>query len=382
MRKSFVFKSCLALACVTSVLSLLNNNNANAQDCPFADDDVVVCSSPSTMAKIGAFQDIWSMTEVQKIAKYVAGKVDESVANEKDEEKKAAQAYISSVLSDGSGKKSFAEAAFNCYFKYVDNIVLAVDVPENPQEPKDVLSGITLTYVLGANPAYFDGAKLLKEGNDFEVIKNENATIVGKIFVKDNGELKATVYFGITQVKDVDKYVLVLGGSQASVEKKTSRFQNNNEFVVSRWSDEKVYFEYIVKTCVFEAVAKGLATKKDDPNAVAAADFLKKVKSFSSKASGSDKGIVLTSTTEVVDSETAQNLCDLANGGLAVLRMKVKNAENLPKEAAIGVELLKNVEVVCNEDKTATISSLKVGVAEMKEITKIVCDKIIEQASK
>lgn len=378
MNKSFVYRIFGALFFVTATLVGWANNYAIAQEEPFADDEIVISAYPSTFAKIDTFQKVWEQEEVQNFAGKVARKIDEAVMKELDEENNAAKAYLSSVLKETSGKDSFVEAAFYCYFKYVNGVVLAINLPESVKEPKDFIPGVTLTYILAADPTALEVNKLLEEGKDFEIVKNENSITVGKIFVKDGDELKATVFFGVAKVKDLDKYVLVLGGTQESVEEKASCFKENNEFVVNRCSKNETYCEYIFKSSVLEELAKKLSEKQDDSRAVAVADVVKNIKSYSFKASGAENGIVLTTTAEIVDKDAAQDFSDMVTGGLAVLRMNAKKNKDFPKEAELGVKLLRKVEVSCVEGNPSVMVSLNIDTEEMKEIVKVACQKAAE----
>lgn len=354
------------------------NGNVIAQECdsscPFADDEIILYSSPSTASKISAFKEVWGSREVQDVAKIVANKIDESLENEKDEVKKSALNYLASVLCNASNTKSFAEAAFNCYFRYVDGVIVALDIPEKIEDPKNGLSGLSLTYILNADPSTFDVNKFVKETEDYEVIETTGKEKKCKFFVKEGGEIKATVFAGMAEVKDLNKYVIVVATTQEVLEKKIARFQATNEFVVNRMNDNMIYVDYIIKKGVFKRVAEKLE-EGNDPNAKIVHGFVEKVNAFRFQAKGVENGVTFTSFVETSDEETAKNLCDLANGGLAVARLKVQEDCNLPQEAEIGVELLKKIKVT--RDSNSTVGSLNITVEELKQFAKIVCAKIL-----
>lgn len=361
MKLSYVKNCGLLLTCGVIALSM-SVASSLAQDgatCPFQDDEAIIYASPSTFAQLPSLQSVWGTNEAQEALNAAFEKIDKAAdeAIEKDDSQKDRFNYLSSFLRDAANEKSFSAATLKCYFTYVDGVVLALDVPDEIKSPEELANGLSLTYILNANPSGLDLKKLFKEGDEFEIVKQNDKELVGKLYVKDKGELKATVYFGGTKVKDLDKYVVVFA-SREGVEKKLARFQDTNAFIAKRL-DGSLYLDYIFKSALFEKAAKELE-KKDDSNAKTAAGWIKKVKSFGIQAKGTEDGVCFTTTLEAVDSSSAQDFADIANGGLAVARMKVKEKTDLPKEAEVGVEILKQIVVSHEADSVGVVGSVPV----------------------
>lgn len=349
-----------------------------AQDdapCPFADDEAIIYASPATFAQVPAFRNLWSTDEAQKALKAAFEKIDQAAdeAIEKDASQKDRFDYLSSVLRDAANGESFSAAALKCYFTFVDGVVIALDVPEKIESPEDVANGLSLTYILNVNPSGLDLNKLFKQGEEYEIVRQNDKELVGKLYVKDKGELKATIYFGGAKVKDMDKYVVVFA-SKEGVDKKIARFQETNAFIANRL-DGSLYVDQIYKSALFEKAVAELE-KKDDPKASAAVAWLKKVKSFGLQAKGTDDGICVTTKLEAVDSSSAQDFADIANGGLAVARMKVKENKDLPKEAEVAVDVLKQIVVTHEADSVEAVGTIPVKAEQIAKIAEHIWNNI------
>ena len=362
-----------AAICALSVSSL------RAQDvpCPFADDDVILCASPSTFAQVDSVKDVWNLDETQNLFNKLFEKADKELAKaiEKDPSQKERVDFISSLVRNDVGESSVSKAAFFCYFKYVDGVIFAVDIPENAEKPEDVAPGVSMTYVLNSDPSNINVDRFFKEGEDFEIVKKTDKEKLAKIFVKEKGELKATIFFGETKVKDMDKYVVVFAGSQEGAEKKISRFQQTNDFIAKR-ADGKLFVDHMFKTGLFETVVAKMGEKKDDfdDGAKVAYDMIQKVKSFRFQVNGDAEGICVETTLETVDADSAQTFADLANGGLAALRIKAKAEDNPSDELKFAIEILKKIEVA-KGDGSVVVGKAPISAEQMKTDAKYVNEK-------
>jgi|BioPla2DNA2_1021312.scaffolds.fasta_scaffold04550_8 hypothetical protein len=382
MKLTFVKKirTLLVLGMVVLGLSAGSLYAQDANLCPFSDDEVVLYSSPSTLAKLPAIQKVWGCDEAQSALTAVFEKTDRAFAEavENDESQKERCDYFASFIRDAAQKESFSESAFVCYFTYVDGVVLALDIPEEVKEPVDIANGLSLTYILNENPSPLDVKKLFKEGEELEIVKQNDKELVGKLLVKESGELKATIYFGGTKIKDMDKYVVVFA-SKEGVEKKLARFQETNAFVAERL-DGTLFVDYTVSAGLFEKVAAEIEKQgDDDPNTKTACDLLKKTKSYTFQAKGIEDGVCLSSKLETADSETAQTLTDLANGGLAFIKLKAKNTTDLPKEALLGLEFIEQIEITYEENATEIMASLPVNIELMTKVAKLAWTAMTER---
>lgn len=384
--KTFLKSNRLSKICASLVLIFAASTVVNAQEaevpCPFNDDEVILYFSPSILAQTTAVQKVVGSEDFQNTLKKAFDKADAAFESEKDKDatKKVGVEYLASLMRDAASEKSVSRAAFNCYFRFIAGVVLAADLPENGKDPADYLAGLSLTYVLNFDPCSLEVSKFMEEGKDFEVVKYDSKETIGKIFVREGDELKTTVFFGVTKIKDFDKYAFVLAGTKEGVEKKISRFQGTNVFFAKR-ADEGAYAEYIFKPGFFNDAAKKLAEKGDD-QAKAISGIVGKVDTLRMKSKGIENGINLTITLNAKDAETARTISDLANGGLAVVRLKAGDAEKLPAEAKMVVDLLTKTEVVLKDNETALEYSLDVPTNVLQTLTKAACGKINVELNK
>ncbi|MBQ5366257.1 MAG: hypothetical protein IIU43_02115, partial [Thermoguttaceae bacterium] len=216
----------------------------DAAPCPFADDSVIVYHSPTTFGASGAIQEVWNDSGVQDAAKTVFDKIDSALkeAREKEtsERKKSAFDYVASIFTDATHDSSYARSVFDCYFRYVDGVVLGCEQVENIKSADDLAKSLSLTYIINTDPSGIKIDKILKKGDEYEIVKSTDAELVGKVFIKDGGEVKGEVFFGGAKVKDMNEFVIVFSASQGIVEKKLERFQNSAAFIANRLGDGKV----------------------------------------------------------------------------------------------------------------------------------------------
>ena len=197
--------------------------------------------------------------------------------------------------------------------------------------------------------------------------------MIGKLLIKDRGEVKAQVFFGGAKIKDVDKYAIVASASLEKVEKKISRFQQSNEFVVKNLADG-VLAKRILKRAAFEQIVKAIdESKNDDARVRAARDVLCKIQSFTQIATNDDSAVVYNFVVETSDGETAQTLNDLAAGGLAAVKLAGKNKADKKAEEELGLELLNKIAIT--HDGTTVKAQVPVDFEWIKKVTTLAREK-------
>jgi hypothetical protein len=376
--KSFRLGWAFAALCLLSFGIFANIADAQETKCPFADDSVILYSSPTTLAKAGcAMNDAVGFQEELALVNQFLDKADSEVAKayEKDDFPKKQYDYLSEVLRKASGQDSFVRSILVSYFKYVDCVVVAAELPESIDDIKSKgVEGLSLTLVFNANPGDLDPRKYL-ESEDLEILKEDDSTLIGKIRIRDGAEIKATIYFGGTILKDVDKYVIVVG-SKANVEKKIERFQKTSEFVTKRLDVEGLVQENIIKEAVF-AKAAGFISEKDpltDPRAKIAVDVLSKIKGVKTRAFASKDGFKKEVVAEIADETSAQSYVDLANGSLAAVKLVATSQESLTAEQKLGLEVAG--KVVFKREGSNFVANSEVSAEQIKAFLKIAKERI------
>lgn len=373
------FLSACALGVGLLAASFATPNRVAAQECPFANDEVILYHSPSTLYEAGPIPEVWRADEgrdaLDALLKEIERKIDAEARDEDDFQRKLD--YLEKKFKEGLGVEMSVRTVLKAYFEHIDSVVLAFDLQNDvdwssPRQAKRAArEGFSLTYVVDFNPNEIDLARLFEKGDDLFVVKDEDGQYIAKIGDDDDDD--ETVYVGTTKIKGLDKYAAVFAATKRAVETKLSRFQETNEFVAKRLDEEKVYSEQIIKAEIFDAIAKEL-DKRDDEDAKNLKNALAKVKSAQSKAFAKDGELVLTFEAETPDEETANSLRDLAVGGIAILNLQTKD-KNLKPEEEIGVKLLKDVKF--STDDATVRAELKIGFDDLKTLTKLgVWDKM------
>ena len=385
--------SSLSVAAVALAASVASLGAVKAQDCPFADDSAILYYSPSTIGNVGAVASIWQTEEFGACFEKATKKIDAELGKkfaevkEKEDFPREKFEYLNDLLTRELGATPNASNLIQAYFKYVDGVALAVELGETVSESKPsglvVVGGakpkaVSLTWILGFNPAGLDLAKLC--GDDLEVLKNEGDVYMAKLTIKADDKSE-TVYLGGVKIKDLDKYAVVLTDSQATLETKLTRFQASNAFVVKRLNDESVYSETILKAALFERVSKELAKNEDDEKAKVAKSFVDKVKALRVKKADVDGTFVATVELEAVDAKSAKEFNDLAVGGVALLSLTTAKKELKPEEK-YALELLKTVEFKCEENSTVATATLKIDAETLQTIAKWIGEQAREKTKR
>ena len=369
--------------CVAALMSLLPSTvKAQEAPCPFADDEIIVYVSPSTFANVPSVKEAYQSANLDavldKAASELDAKINEALAD--NPEQKKYFNFIADFVKNDANESSAVKAALKCYFKYVDGVVVALDIPElgEKPDPQAVLAGLSLTYVLNEDPNGLDVDSVLKSGENYEIVKNADGKKIVKIKIKKDGK-QIDVFFATTKVKDVDKYVAVLSGTQELVEKKIDRFQGSNKFVVDRL-DAKAISCVVLKTELFDGIIAQLAKHEDQiegPGKVAY-NLFKKVQSFKAQTVGDAEGLCTTLTLEMRDAKSAKDVFDLANGGLAAARLSLKGKENPSEDEKNAIEILDSNVLSHEEGSTTVTLKAPFGIKYMK----IVAQKISEQSQR
>ena len=354
-------------------------SNAYSQDsapCPFADDAVIFYGSPNLFGQAcGAAARKCDFSDEIKALETLADKADGKIQSALNEEKAPRKQldYIIDLCKKEVAEGSTSRALVKSYVKYVDYVVLAVELPENVENAKDEFPNwLSLTLIFNVNPGGLDPRNYFNK-SDVEIIREDNDALVGKLLIKDHGEVKAEVFFGGVKIKDVDKYAIVASASLEKVEKKISRFQQSNEFVVKNLADG-VLAKRILKRAAFEQIVKAIdESKNDDDRIRVARGILAKVESFTSVATNDDNGFIHNIVVETTDGDTAQSINDLASGGLAAVKLAGKNKENKKAEEELGLELLD--AVVITRDGTSVKAQVKVDFEWIKKVTTLALEK-------
>ena len=360
------------------VLGLVSSS-AFSQDsapCPFADDAVIFYGSPHLFGEAcGAAARKCDFSDEIKVLEGFAdqadGKIQDAINDENAPRKQLD--YLIDLCKKEVAEDSTSRALVKSYIKYVDYVVLAAELPESVENVKaEFPNWLSLTLIFNTNPGGLDPRNYFDK-NDVEIIREDNDALVGKLLIKDRGEVKAQVFFGGAKIKDVDKYAIVASASLEKVEKKISRFQQSNEFVVKNLADG-VLAKRILKRAAFEQIVKAIdESKNDDDRVRVARGILAKVESFTSVATNDDNGFIHNIVVETTDGDTAQSINDLASGGLAAVKLAGKNKENKKAEEELGLELLD--AVVITRDETSVKAQVKVDFEWIKKVTTIALEK-------
>ena len=368
---AFVSFSVLVLGLATSIAY-----SQESVPCPFADDDVIFYGSPNLFGKAcdAAARKCDFSDEIKALEK-CADAADEKIQkalNDGTAHRKQLESLID-LCKKEVGEDSATRALVKSYVKDVDYVVLAAELPEKIENPKKELPNwLSLTIIFNVNPGGLDPRNFVDTG-DVEIIKEEKDTLVGKLLLKEHGETFAQVYFGGTKIKDVDKYAVVVSASCERVEKKLSRFQGSNEFVVNNLN-EGVLGKRILKRAAFEKIVELIdESKNDDPRVAAARGILCKIQSVTSIATNDDAGFLHNVVVTTEDDETAQTLNDLAVGGLAAVKLAGKNKENKKAEEELGLELLDKISIT--RDGCEVKAQGKVDFEWIKKVTTFVREK-------
>ena len=354
-------------------------SNAYSQDsapCPFSDDAVIFYGSPHLFAQAcGAAARKCDFSDEIKALEVLADKADGKIQSALNEEKAPRKQldFLIDLCKKEAAEDSTSRALVKSYVKCVDYVVLALELPESVENAKvEFPNWLSLTLIFNTNPGGLDPRNYFDK-NDVEIIREDNDALIGKLLIKDRGEVKAQVFFGGAKIKDVDKYAIVASASLDKVEKKISRFQQSNEFVVKNLADG-VLAKRILKRAAFEQIVKAIdESKNNDDRVRVARGVLAKVESFTSIATNNDNGFIHDIVVETVDDETAQSINDLASGGLAAVKLAGKNKEGKKVEEELGLELLDNVSVT--RDGTSVKAQVKVDFEWVKKVTTLALEK-------
>ncbi len=370
--------------CASLVLSVASS--AFAQDaespCPFLDDEIILYFSPSTAANVPAFQSAWNLPEAQEAHKAFFAKADAKITDKVSQEGEPLLSkynYFKSLVCDYAGTDSFTRACVESYFKCVDGVILGFDIPEDCNDgAKALQQGLTLTYVFNENPNGIEPRKFFKdEEGVVTILKETDKEVVGKLLVKDGDDVKGEIFYGGTLVKDMDKCVVVLAGTQEGVEKKIGRFQNTNAFIAKRQGDQLLYVDDMLKEEFFKKLVEFAAKEnKNNKEAQPVIEGLSKTKSFKFTANGTENGIRLVAVLETTDAETAQTVADLIVGGLAIVKSKADNADDLDENQKQALEIVKKIEVSHDKDALVTTCTLDVDGDVIAKIAKKICAEI------
>jgi len=367
--------------CASLVLSVASGAFAQEAEspCPFLDDEAILYFSPSTLAKVPSVQKVWSTSEAKEALDMFFAKVDGDISKGVDKEGEPLVSKYNkfrNLVCDYAETASFSRALFNSYFKCVDGVVLGFESPEDLDGKKEEIlkQGLTLTYILNVNPSAIEPRNFFdKEEGVVEILKENENEVVGKLNLKKGDKVEAEIFYGGAKVKDMDKYVIVLAGTQANVEKKVTRFQNTNAFIAKRQNADLLYANFIFKEKFFQAASKQVRADENNEQAQAVAEGLKKTKSFQISANGAEDGVCWSATVETTDAETAKTFADLLSGALAMSKIQLGNKANPTPEEQFILDLLKQVEVSCEQDATSATCALKVNVDQMDKVVKRTC---------
>ena len=357
MVRSIFTRGAWALGAAVVCVVLGAMNFAAAQECPFADDEIIIYNSPSSVAQSGAAAIVWDCDEGRAALQAIFAKIEqetaEKLAASSDSEREKAE-YLKGKFEEVVGEAPTAENVLSAYFKHVNGFVLSFDVPDDAknQSKKELAKGAALTYILDFNPKAADFYKSLEKYTKVTVEKDADLVFIAKFVINDADEL----FLGVTQVKDMDKYVVVLATTREMVDKKLERFRASNEFVAKRFGDDKVLGELILKSDLHvkhQDELKKLA--KDDPRAVAFLNAVKKIKTARVKAVGVEDSIVYTLEIEATNAEAAQQYRDMGAAAVAMVGLGAPDEMKPVEEFVVG--LLKSVEFSVRDDvfTTATL---------------------------
>ncbi len=354
----------------------LSSNAQDAVPCPFADDSVIIMDSPNLVAKV-----VCSGLEKSDFSEEVASlekeldKADQKLQdalNKGDLPRKQLD-YLISFAKKDSGESSATRALLKTYARYFDYVVLAAELPEEIKDVKAELPyWLTLTVIFNENPSVIDPRKLF-DANDVEIIRENDKELVGKLIIRDKGTVKAEVFFGGTKIKDVDKYAVVAAASLDKVEKKISRFQQSNEFVVNNLGDG-IFAKRTVKRAVFEKIANEVK-KSNDERAKVCYNILNGVNTLTLSAVESENGFVQKAVVEATNAENAKTFNDLAAGGLAAVKLAIKNKENKKAEEELALELLNKVELSYAEGEINVSGQVEVGFDFLRKVVDFAKEK-------
>ena len=367
------------LVAISVVVFGIVSTNAYSQEsapCPFADDAVIFYGSPHLFGEAcGAAARKCDFSDEIKALETLADKADGKIQSALNEEKAPRKQldYLIDLCKKEVAEESTSRALVKSYVKYVDYVVLAAELPESVENVNaEFPNWLSLTLIFNTNPGGLDPRNYFDK-KDVEIIREDNDALIGKLLIKDRGEVKAQVFFGGAKIKDVDKYAIVASASLEKVEKKISRFQQSNEFVVKNLADG-VLAKRILKRAAFEQIVKAIdESKNDDARVRAARDVLCKIQSFTQIATNDDSAVVYNFVVETSDGETAQTLNDLAAGGLAAVKLAGKNKADKKAEEELGLELLNKIAIT--HDGTTVKAQVPVDFEWIKKVTTVAREK-------
>ena len=383
-----LYRVWMMIAVVTTLAAISTmTGKASAQECPFAQDDVIFYHSPSTIMESDTIRSVFSTDEAQQALDLVCKKARKEFKKAEEEFKKELESkpengeklnYLKNQLQEALGEDVTVRSVLKAYFQHVDGVVLAVNVPE---DTKMLPEGFSLTYIIDFDPGQiFDIRKVVDEGEELFIEKNEAGTFLCRLVKKENDEEK-TIYVGVTKIKDMEEYVVIFGVARENVETKLARFQATNEFVTKRLGDAKPYFEDIFKATLFEK-ARHMLGNNNDPQYKDIVNFVAKAKSLRVKAVEAENGMTVTTELETCDADTAKMFHDLAVGGVAALSLKAEKTE-LTEEQKSGLQLLKKIAFAYSTDDAFVTASLDLDKECVKCLAKkFVWDKIKEKCQK
>ena len=164
-------------------------------------------------------------------------------------------------------------------------------------------------------------------------------------FIKDKGEVKETLYFGGTAIKDVDKYAIIVAKDLENLEIKLERFQQSNEIVMSNL-EAGTLSKRLIKRHVFETIVSVLESADiDDERVMTAINAISKLRTVSLVVTPSDYGFVSNFTVETTDADTARMFKDIAAGALAAVKLAGQSKADKSDKDELGLALLNNVGI-------------------------------------
>ncbi len=347
-----------ALFAILTAVAFCSCAAVRAQEpvCPFNDDSIIFYSSPTSLAKAGiAMNKKYGFQDELACVNKLLDKADAELAKLYNDEEfpKEQFDYYHKLFQKATGQDSFVRGLLVSYFKYVDGVVVAVELGDSFQETKDMgADPLSLTVFFNANPSALDAREYLKDDPrvSVEVTKEEENHMAGNVTIKkDDGDKLATIYFAGVKLSDCDKYAVVFG-SRANTEKKAERLLKTSEFITKRLAEPGLVDERIIKEKAFKVLSEAIAATRDtDDDAIKTSiKIVDTLKAARVTVTANEDGYTSQLCVEVQDEETAQGYVDLLNGGVAVMKLAASNKKDkgeLKPEEELGLEALSTVKI-------------------------------------
>ena len=354
-----IFQKSVALLCVAAAMTA---TSLFAQDtaCPFTDDAVVLYESPSVALK--AWDSAVKAHDFAQALELAYREFDR--ADRRIEEKLGSDArfqYLVGLCKEETGESSTVRAVLKSTMQHIDGVIVTAEASSS-KKVDDIVRGVSVTVVFDACPTGVDPWKIFPK-EDVELTNEQD--FIGSLKIKHHGEVKGTIYFGGSSIKNTEKYAFCVAGSQELLAKKLTRYANCETFA-GFVTDEKASTRRIVRRPAIEALCQELRKKaQDDKNCKAALDVLEKVDSAKFTVTMDADTIYATSEIVATNDETAQNISDLINGAAAFLKLASKNVDAKYQDlVTLGEEYLKTIKSECDGTTVKSESTLTFDLLE------------------